>query len=581
MACYYGPYTEHNTEILGIPRGASSSEIKKAYHKAALAHHPDKVAESERAAADIKFKSISQAYEILKDDDKRSMYDEHGMAAFNGSQPGMDGADLNDMLARMFGMGGGMGMPPGMGGGGRRKPRRGDDVDQIYEVTLEELYKGKTTKIASKKNVVCSHCKGKGGKENAKAKPCDSCKGQGMKMAFKAVGPGLVTQTPVQCDSCQGEGEMFKDKEKCKKCKGKRVTEERKILELYIPRGSKTGDRIVLEGEADQSPDQTPGDIVFHLKEKEHEVFTRAGVDLSAKLNVSLSESLCGFSRVVLKHLDGRGISISHREPGKVLRPGQVIRVDGEGMPHKKSDAKGDLYLLVDINFPEDGWIQDKATLSKLRDLLPEPNHTPIKTEIIDKVEYEGNADLEDFGGAADGQGASAWEDEEDEEAVSFVKLEHYDVQYILDILDILNSVKIPGTTLSKMVSAKKHVPIVKKHKKQWHRHQSDTYKCLAPNWRKPRGIDNRVRRRFKGQMVMPSIGFGSNKKTRHLMPSGHKAFLVHNSNDVDLLLMHNKTYAAEIAHAVSSRKRVEIVAKAKALGVKVTNPKARVTVEV
>ncbi|KAL6721557.1 Scaffold-type E3 ligase [Lecanora helva] len=115
---------------------------------------------------------------------------------------------------------------------------------------------------------------------------------------------------------------------------------------------------------------------------------------------------------------------------------------------------------------------------------------------------------------------------------------------------------------------------------KRFNRHQSDTFKCVDPNWRKPKGIDNRVRRRFKGQAAMPSIGYGSNKKTRHLMPSGHKAFVVHNPRDVDLLLMHNKTFAAEISHAVSSRKRVDIVAKAKQLGVKVTNARARVTTE-
>lgn len=125
----------------------------------------------------------------------------------------------------------------------------------------------------------------------------------------------------------------------------------------------------------------------------------------------------------------------------------------------------------------------------------------------------------------------------------------------------------------------------------------------VGASWRKPKGIDNCVRRRFKGQMAMPSIGFGSNKKTRHMMPSGHKAFLVHNTKDVELLLMHNRTFAAEyvlrpserpsrfvyffsltkfyrIGHAVSSRKRVEIVEKAKALGVKVTNAKGRVTTE-
>jgi len=130
------------------------------------------------------------------------------------------------------------------------------------------------------------------------------------------------------------------------------------------------------------------------------------------------------------------------------------------------------------------------------------------------------------------------------------------------------------------MVAAKKHVPIVKKRTKKFSRHQSDAYKCVPSAWRKPKGIDNRVRRRFKGQAAMPSIGYGSNKKTRHMMPSGHKAFLVQNPNDVELLLMHNRTFAAEIGHAVSSRKRIEIIAKAKALGVKVTNPKGRVSTD-
>ncbi|OIW33635.1 ribosomal protein L32e [Coniochaeta ligniaria NRRL 30616] len=131
------------------------------------------------------------------------------------------------------------------------------------------------------------------------------------------------------------------------------------------------------------------------------------------------------------------------------------------------------------------------------------------------------------------------------------------------------------------MVSAKKHVPIVKKRTKGFMRHQSDRFKCLDATWRKPKGIDNRVRRRFKGNLVMPSIGYGSNKKTKHMMPSGHKAFVVSNVRDVELLLMHNKVYAAEIAHNVSSRKRIDIIARAKQLSVKVTNPKAKVTTEV
>ncbi|KAL5686606.1 hypothetical protein EMGR_002649 [Emarellia grisea] len=148
-----------------------------------------------------------------------------------------------------------------------------------------------------------------------------------------------------------------------------------------------------------------------------------------------------------------------------------------------------------------------------------------------------------------------------------------------LEIMEKMLTSARPNDT-DKMVLAKKHVPIVKKRTKRFFRHQSDRFKCVPESWRKPKGIDNRVRRRFKGNIPMPSIGYGSNKKTKHMMPSGHKAFLVHNPKDVELLLMHNRTYAAEIASAVSSRKRVEIIAKAKALGVKVTNPKGRVTVE-
>ncbi|GMK54147.1 hypothetical protein CspeluHIS016_0107330 [Cutaneotrichosporon spelunceum] len=123
-------------------------------------------------------------------------------------------------------------------------------------------------------------------------------------------------------------------------------------------------------------------------------------------------------------------------------------------------------------------------------------------------------------------------------------------------------------------------IPIVKKRTKVFKRHQSDRYHCVKESWRKPKGIDNRVRRRFKGQTPMPKIGYGSNKKTRHLIPSGHKEVLVHNIRDLELLLMHSGKYAAAVAHGVSSKKRIEIVARAKILGVKVTNSAAKLRTE-
>jgi DnaJ family protein A protein 2 len=192
-------------EILEIDRSASKTDVKKAYHKAARVHHPDKVPESERAAADDRFKDIQQAYEILSDDQTREMYDMHGMAAFEkGGAGGGAGPDLDDILAQMFGqgmggmggMGGGfegMGGMPGMGGMGGRGPRKSKNEVQEYEVSLEELYKGKTTRFASTKNVICGNCEGSGGKANAKPKKCGTCDGRG------TFSPSLVQQLILTC----------------------------------------------------------------------------------------------------------------------------------------------------------------------------------------------------------------------------------------------------------------------------------------------------------------------------------------------------------------------------------------------
>jgi DnaJ family protein A protein 2 len=138
--------------------------------------------------AEVRFKAAKQAYEILYDDDKRQLYDTHGMAAFDPARGGGEGPDMDDIFAQMFGgMGGGFGGMPGMGGGmpGRpAQPRKGRSVEQEYEVTLEDLYKGKTTKFSNTKNVVCQTCKGSGGKQGAKSHACSSCNGKGKKITW-------------------------------------------------------------------------------------------------------------------------------------------------------------------------------------------------------------------------------------------------------------------------------------------------------------------------------------------------------------------------------------------------------------
>ncbi|MCJ1396839.1 hypothetical protein MMC11_000029 [Xylographa trunciseda] len=375
-------------EILEITRGASKAEIKKAYHKAALASHPDKVAAEDREAADVRFKVVSQAYEILYDEGTRDMYDAHGMAAFEKGQGGMpEYTDMNDIINQFFQMGGGM--PPGFEGSRSKKPRKGPDQIQDYPVTIEDLYKGKSKRIKVTKNVICGHCKGTGAKTKAKAHECGSCGGRGATQKMKHEN-GYYRPVIAECSECHGQGHFFKDKDKCKKCGGKRIIEESKVVELYIPKGN--GDKIKFKGEADQVPGQIPGDIVVLLKEKAQSTFIRKGEHLLATINIALAESLFGFSRVVLKHVDGRGLHMS-RSRGQITKPGQTFKIAGEGMPIKRTGLTGDLYLTVNVVFPDDGWSPDQNMITSFVKAQP-PSQEPIVADTVEDVEYDDKADI-------------------------------------------------------------------------------------------------------------------------------------------------------------------------------------------
>jgi len=251
-----------------------------------------------------------------------------------------------------------------------------------------------------------------GGRDKAKPKNCATCAGRGWNQNLRQVGRGLVTQETVACVSCKGNGTVFRGKDRCKKCKGNCVNEEKKVLEIYIPRGSKEGEKIVLAGEADELPGHETGDIIFVLEEKFHEVFCRSGADLTAPLRVSLAECLTGFSRVVVKHLDGRGIQIAHPQ-GSILRPGQVLKIAGEGMPHRKGDGKGDLYLVVDIEFPKDGWNPDVESIKRV---LPTWRGEEVKAEQVDLVLFDPDGDMDDFGESEEGTGGGVWVDDDDDD---------------------------------------------------------------------------------------------------------------------------------------------------------------------
>ena len=199
-------------------------------------------------------------------------------------------------------------------------------------------------------------------------------------MAFRSVEP---------CSTCDSSGKVIKEKDRCKKCNGRKTMESRKPLELYIPPGSMKGDKIVLKGEADQIPGQDPGDIIFKLVELPHKTFHRVGSDLHAPFEVSLNEALTGFGRTVLVHLDGHGIKLNFPKfEGDVLRPNQALKVTGEGMPIKGKYTKGDLHLTPNILFPENGWLKTPDLRQQLKTLLP--NNVHSKSANTEKeVEYE------------------------------------------------------------------------------------------------------------------------------------------------------------------------------------------------
>ena len=356
------------------------------------------------------------------------MYDEQGLGGIKTGRGGMpDDAEFADLLNHMFGagaagFGGGMGMG-GMGGGEKRTR----DTVKEFEVSLEDLYKGKQVKMISKRKIVCPSCKGyrsplwsglivrSGGKNGAKPKKCPSCSGTGQKVVVDM----FNHSRQISCSDCHGSGSIIHVKDRCKKCKGERLIIEKKPLEFWIERGMDEGDRIVLEGEADQEPGKETGDVIFVITEKDHPVFTRMGPDLRATLHITLQEALCGFSKVILTTLDGRGLSYTHKvTKGQIIRPIDVFKIAGEGMPvGKKSDAKGNLYLDVDIEFPADGWMTDPTKMNTLRSLLSTPSTRETNgtaatgvPEIVDDVTME-RADPQEW------EKANGWETESEGES--------------------------------------------------------------------------------------------------------------------------------------------------------------------
>ncbi|GAA6060342.1 hypothetical protein JCM10212_000439 [Sporobolomyces blumeae] len=346
-------------DLLGVQPSATAADLKKAYRKLALKLHPDK-----NPNAGDEFKEVTHAYEILSDEDKRAAYDQFGEEGLSG-QGGMGGMDPQDLFSQLFGGGGGFFGGGGGGRGGRPSgPRKGKDLVHRIKVSLEDLYKGKTSKLALQKHVLCGKCKGKGGKEGA-VKTCGSCKGQGVKIVLRQLGP-MVQQIQQPCNDCNGEGEIINPKDRCKDCNGKKIVNERKVLEVFIDRGMREGQSITFSGEADQAPGVEPGDVVIVIEEKPHDVFKRKGDDLFAEVEIDLLTALGG-GQFSIPHLDDRAVLVTI-PPGEVIKPGTLKNLPGQGMPSHRNHDMGDLIVQINVKFPER---LDPETLAPLESILP------------------------------------------------------------------------------------------------------------------------------------------------------------------------------------------------------------------
>ena len=302
---------------LNVSVTCTEQELKKAYRVMALKHHPDKNAHDPAAAE--KFKEISHAYEILSDTQKREIYDQYGEAGLENGGPGMGGGmNAEDLFSQFFGGGGG----PfgGFGGGQPRGPPKARTIHHVMKVSLEDIYKGKVSKLALQKSVICSKCDGRGGKEGA-VKKCAGCDGQGMKTMMRQMGP-MIQRFQTVCPDCNGEGETIRDKDRCKQCNGKKTCVERKVLHVHVDRGVQTGHKIEFRGEGDQQPGVQPGDVVFEIEQKPHERFQRKGDDLFYSVEIDLVTALAG-GNIFVEHLDERWLHVDIL-PGEVISPGML-----------------------------------------------------------------------------------------------------------------------------------------------------------------------------------------------------------------------------------------------------------------
>jgi molecular chaperone DnaJ len=327
-------------EVLGVARDATDAQLKAAFRKLAMVHHPDKNPGDK--AAEVKFKEMNEAYQVLSDPQKRPAYDRFGHQAFEGGggQPGFNG-DFSDVMSDIFDSFFGEGRGRGQRSANGRE--RGADLRFNLEINLEDAFKGKAATINVPTAMACETCSGTGAKPGSKARPCSTCGGQGKVRASQ--GFFSIERT---CPNCGGRGQMIDDP--CTACSGAgRVLKER-TLSVNIPAGVEDGTRIRLTGEGEAGQRGGPaGDLYIFISVKPHAIFQRDGADLFCRVPLGLVTAALG-GEIEVPNLDG-GRS-------KVVVPagtqgGKQFRLRSKGMPVLRTRDVGDLYIQVSVETPQ------------------------------------------------------------------------------------------------------------------------------------------------------------------------------------------------------------------------------------
>ncbi len=325
-------------EVLGVGREAGADEIKKAYRKQAMQYHPDRNPGDK--SAEEKFKEASEAYEVLKDEEKKAAYNRFGHAAFNQGGRAAGGADFSSSFADVFDdlFGDFMG-----GRGGRSRTNfRGGDLRYTLEITLDEAYSGKRAKVRVTSSVPCDDCGGSGAAGGAQPTTCPTCQGAGKVRAQQ----GFFT-IERSCSTCQGAGRVIKDP--CKSCRGSGRVQREKTLSVNIPKGVEEGTRIRLTGEGEAGMrGAPPGDLYIFLSIAPHRLFQRDGGDIHCRVPITVTAAALG-GVIEVPTIDGGRARVTIPSG---TQSGHQFRLKSKGMSMMRGSGRGDMYIHTVVETP-------------------------------------------------------------------------------------------------------------------------------------------------------------------------------------------------------------------------------------